>query len=76
MILDITVATLAGFLLPFSWIAGLLSRWMPTLRFEWDDYLTMWEYEDRRLRFWTWFGVGLALNVVVDTCLLMRALPA
>jgi hypothetical protein len=75
VVLDITVATLAGFLLPFSWLAGLLSRWVPAWRFEWVDYLTLWEYEARRQRFWSWFAVGFVLSVVVDIGLVMTAFP-
>jgi hypothetical protein len=70
------LATLAGWLLPFSWAAGLFWRWVPTFRFEWDDYLMMWECNDRQPRFWSRFGVGLALNVVVDAGLVMRVVPS
>ena len=61
VVLDVTLAVLAGFLLPFSWFAGLAARWVPSLQFEWRDYLTMWEYEERANNFWMWFAVVLIL---------------
>ena len=74
MVLDVTLAVLAGFLLPFSWFAGLAARWVPSLQFEWRDYLTMWEYEERANNFWMWFAVGFMLSMVVDFSLLARLL--
>ncbi|MEP7056261.1 MAG: hypothetical protein ABI809_00610 [Caldimonas sp.] len=74
MILDISAAALAGFLLPYSWLAGLFSRWWPGLRFEWKDYLQMWEYDGRGQRFWSWFGAGFVLSVTVAISLVVKVL--
>jgi hypothetical protein len=67
-------AALAGFMLPFSWAAGLASRWEPSLHFEWHDYLRMWEYDDERRHFWSWFGGGFVLSVLLDASLLITCL--
>ena len=69
-------ATLAGFLLPFSWIAGQAARWFPDLAFSWRDYLEMWEYDDGRPRFWWSFGAGFVLSLLVDAALLVRMVKA
>lgn len=64
MFIDIAAA-LAGFMLPFSWVAGLAADWLPSLRFEWRDYLMTWEYEEHRPHFWSSFAAGLVLGVAV-----------
>ena len=68
------VAVLAGFLLPFSWLAGLASNWVPNLEFEWRDYLLLWEYDERREHFWSSFAVGFLLSFILDALLLARVL--
>ena len=44
------------------------------MQFEWRDYLTMWEYEERADNFWMWFAIGFMLSMVVDFSLLARLL--
>ncbi|MEO7336610.1 MAG: hypothetical protein ABIV63_08515 [Caldimonas sp.] len=72
MFTHITAAALAGFMLPYSWLLSVLSRWLPSLEFDWQDYLRMWEGEDRGAAYWSCFGAGVALSVAADASMVVH----